>query len=56
MKLKLPKKGRRAIYKFLRRGRKLRANVQVILKDTAGNTNKVKQKVKLRPLALLSCL
>ena len=48
VKLKLPKKGRRAIYKFLRRGRKLNAAVQVILKDNAGNTNKVKQKVKLR--------
>jgi hypothetical protein len=48
VKLKLPKKGRRAIYKFLRRGRKLNAGVQIVLKDPAGNTNKVKRKVKLR--------
>jgi len=48
VKLKLSKKARRAVYKFLRRGRKLRANVQVVLKDPAGNTGKVKQKVKLR--------
>ena len=48
VKLKLSKKARKAAYKYLRRGRKLKAGVQIVLKDPAGNTKKVKRKVKLR--------
>jgi hypothetical protein len=48
VKLRFSKKSRRAIFKFLRKGRKLKADVQLIVKDPAGNTNKVKRKVKLR--------
>jgi hypothetical protein len=48
VKLKLTKKARRAVYKFLRRGRKLKANVQFVVKDRAGNTAKTRRKVKLR--------
>ena len=49
VKLKLTKKTRRAVYKYLRRGRTLKAGVQVVLKDPVGNTQKVKRKVRLRP-------
>jgi hypothetical protein len=48
VKLKLSKKARRAAYTYLRRGRKLRAGVQIVLEDPAGNTKKVKRKVGLR--------
>jgi hypothetical protein len=48
VKLKIPKKARRAMYKYLRRGRQLKAGVQIVLKDPAGNTNRVKRKIRLR--------
>lgn len=48
LKLKFGKKGRKALARALKRGKRLTANVSVTASDASGNSRSAKRKIKLR--------